>query len=117
MNMSPQWCTYLQSFAVDVVHWSQVGELDATDSEIMKWAVNDQRIVLTNDLDFGTILAISGATGPSVIQTRGQDLSPLTLGPAVIAVRSQFAAQLDTGALITIPEDQLRVRVLPFGQF
>lgn len=76
MNLSPRWCGILQAEGWNSVHWSQVGLVSAPDSEVMKWALAEQRIVLTHDLDHGAMLAATGATGPSVVQVRTQDVRP-----------------------------------------
>ncbi len=52
------------------MHWSGIGKADARDEEIMQWARTNGCIVFTHDLDFGSALALTKATGPSVIQIR-----------------------------------------------
>lgn len=73
----------------------------------------NQHVVFTHDLDFGTMLALTHAAGPSVIQFRGQDVLPDTAGSMVIAALRQHEADLIAGALIVVDEKRLRVRVLP----
>jgi len=70
MNLSPRWCGILQAEGWDSVHWSQVGNASAPDHEVMRWALDEQRIVLTHDLDYGAMLAATQATAPSVVQVR-----------------------------------------------
>ena len=59
MNLSPRWIPFLLDAGREAVHWSTVGRADATDSEIMAFAAANDYVVLTNDLDFGAILASS----------------------------------------------------------
>jgi predicted nuclease of predicted toxin-antitoxin system len=42
----------------------------------MAWARENGHVVLTHDLDFGTLLALTRANGPSVVQVRAQDVLP-----------------------------------------
>lgn len=70
-------------------------------------------VVLTNDLDFGTILAARGHSGPSVIQLRAADLRPEVLGDLLLAAITRVATELEDGALVTIDPARTRVRVLP----
>ena len=42
----------------------------------MDWARNNQHVVFTHDLDFGTMLALSHEAGPSVLQVRTEDTLP-----------------------------------------
>jgi len=76
MNLSPEWCKTLRSGGVNATHGSEVGDPRATDAELMEWASINDYVVLTNDLDFGAILASTQARGPSVIQLRAQRLLP-----------------------------------------
>jgi predicted nuclease of predicted toxin-antitoxin system len=70
-------------------------------------------VVLTNDLDFGAILAATRAAAPSVVQVRAQDVAPEHLGDLVIRALRQYEDILQRGALITIDETRLRSRILP----
>ena len=89
MNLSPRWCGFLQAAGWDSVHWSQVGAATAPDHELMQWALNEQRVVLTHDLDYGAMLAATKAMGPSVVQVRTQDVRPESLAPLLIPVLKQ----------------------------
>lgn len=56
------------------------------------WAEREERVVVTADADFSEMLALRGATGPSVIQLRSSDaLTPdrLSSGFASPLFRSQ----------------------------
>lgn len=113
MNLSPDWAETLSDSGWPAQHWSTVGDPRATDAEIIKWARTNSHIVLTHDLDFGTLLALTHADGPSVIQIRSQDPFPQRLAPVVSAALKQHAGELEKGALLVIDEARARVRVLP----
>lgn len=68
---------------------------------------------ITHDLDFGTALALTHATVPSVLQVRGQNVLPRHMGPLVISTIRQHADALAAGALVVVEEEKSRVRVLP----
>ena len=70
-------------------------------------------VVLTNDLDFGAMLASSGAHGRSVIEHRAADLRPENLAPILIETIEQLTSELESGALVTVEPARSRVRVLP----
>jgi predicted nuclease of predicted toxin-antitoxin system len=80
---------------------------------VLSWAKDNGFVVFTNDLDFGAILALTRAAGPSVIQVRTQDLSPGRLVDLVVRGLRQHQSALERGALISIDEQRLRSRVLP----
>ena len=73
-------------------------------------------MVFTHDLDFGTILAVTNADSPSVIQVREHDVVPENMGETVLDALSQFDAYLRAGALITIDKITLRARILPINR-
>ncbi len=113
MNLSPDWVAELAKFGWESVHWSTVGDPRAIDHAIMEWARSNGFAVFTHDLDFGTMLALTHAVGPSVIQIRGQNVLPDHMSSIVIAALDQHADDLEAGALVVVDESKLRVRVLP----
>ena len=113
MNLSPAWVATLAAAGFEAVHWINVGKPDALDSEIMRWALGNDYVVFTHDLDFGDILAATNANAPSVIQIRTQNLHPDHLGATVVSAIKQFMAQLESGALVVVSESKTRVRILP----
>jgi len=115
MNLSPRWVQIFQEQGWDAVHWTEVGDARATDATIMYWAREHGFIVFTHDLDFGIILALTRALGPSVIQVRTQDVMPSVLGERVIGILRKYKAKLEKGALLTVDERKARVRILPIN--
>ena len=116
MNLSPRWVEVLQSEGWDSVHWSEIGRTDATDSELMEWAREHGRVVLTHDLDFGAMLAATQATSPSVAQIRAQDVRPESLAPLLILVLRKYENELAEGALLIADHARSRVRILPLNK-
>ena len=104
MNLSPEWVAVLKSAGWETIHWSTVGDPRAEDREIMAWAQAQKHVVFTHDLDFGTLLALTRAGSPSVIQVRTQDVTPAAIGALVINALHQFEGTLEKGALIVLDE-------------
>lgn len=113
MNLSPLLAEGLRDRGWDATHWSQVGDPRAHDSEIMDYARSGGYVLLTHDLDFGALLALTSSGGPSVVQVRTHDVTPEHLGPLVHRSLNAHTAALDAGALVTIDEARSRVRILP----
>lgn len=113
MNLSPRWAKFLTDQGHDATHWSQVGASNATDAEIFAWAATQGAVVFTHDLDFGAILAATGAKKPSVIQLREQDVRVTTHGTLVLKVLDRYADELSAGVLLTINASRQRIRLLP----
>ncbi|MFZ1136852.1 MAG: DUF5615 family PIN-like protein [Candidatus Korobacteraceae bacterium] len=113
MNLSPSGVTVFQQEDWEAVHWSTIGKANALDSEILDWAAVNKYLVFTHDLDFGVLLASKSRRGPSVIQLRSQETSPLKMGTLVISAIRQLEPEIGQGALVTIDPRRARVRILP----
>lgn len=113
MNLSPDWVDAFQEQGFQAVHWSTVGALNAPDEEIMKYSTTNGYVVFTHDLDFGDILAVTGAKGPSVIQIRTNNTSPDALKEILFNAIHQFKDRLEKGTLITVDPGGMRARILP----
>ena len=116
MNLSPEFCTQLDAEGWQTKHWSQVGASNAPDAEIMDWALQSDFVVVTHDLDFGAILAVTQANGPSVIQVRTQDVTPEHLVPLLLQVFKDHQPTIEAGALVIVEEARSRIRILPIDR-
>lgn len=114
INLSPDWIDIFVQHGWQAFHWSKVGDIRATDKTIMEWARQNDYVVFTHDLDFGTLLAITHAKGPSVIQVRTQDIMPHSLSTRLVQILRKYEPELKKGSLITIDEMRDRVKILPF---
>lgn len=115
MNLSPKWVGALEQSSVEAMHWSAIGPANTSDPEIMAYAKEHGFIVLTNDLDFGSILAATGGNAPSVVQLRTDDCRVESIGELVIRSILRAEDQLAAGALVTIETTKLRITSLPIG--
>jgi predicted nuclease of predicted toxin-antitoxin system len=107
------WIEFLRQHGHIAHHWRDLGPPSAPDSEIMRWAVQNRAIVLTQDLDFTKLLFQAGAAMPSLIQLRLDDVRPKNIGNDVILILSQQKESLDHGAVITVKGHRSRLRLLP----
>ena len=113
VNLSPAWVDVFRDDHVTAIHWSKVGDLRATDRVVLDWARNNGYVVFTHDLDFGTLLALTRATGPSVIQLRTHDVLPAAVAEIVLETLRTFESDLERGAIVTADESRGKVRILP----
>lgn len=113
MNLSPRWVELFMRSQFEAVHWSSVGNPHALDQEIMAYAAGHDYVVITNDLDFGAILAVTHGAKPSVVQIRSENLNPDVIGGQTIKALRQLANQLKEGALASVDPLRTRVRLLP----
>lgn len=113
MNLSPAWVSIFSAEGWKAKHWSTVGTPTATDKMILEWARENGYLVLTHDLDFGILLALTRQNGPSVVQIRTQNIMPDSLKERIIPILKQFAGEIEKGVLMTIDPIQARIRMLP----
>jgi predicted nuclease of predicted toxin-antitoxin system len=113
VNLSPAWTAMLATKGIEAVHWTAVGDPRAPDDELLRYAREHGYIVFTHDLDFGLLLALTRANGPSVVQVRAQNVLPDAIGDLVVRVLTEQATVLASGALVTVEPHATRVRVLP----
>lgn len=113
MNLSPEWEQVFSKYC-EIKHWSRIGDADTPDDKILHWAKENSHVILTNDLDFGAILAATHLDSPSVFQIRSMSLDPLIIGADVLSCLRKFEQDLEKGVLISYDLQKARVRRLPF---
>lgn len=98
----------------DVLH---VRELDARapDSWIAARAREEDRVVVTADLDFGDIVAHAEDGRPSVVLLRLRDTTPERVLEELLQTLDDHAASLAAGAVVLVEDGRCRVRRLPVG--
>ena len=94
-------------------HLTETGLHRLPDDEILAKARRESSVVLTHDLDFGDLLASSGAFLPSVVIFRLSRMRPENVLLYLDRVLSTHLDALVEGAIISINERRMRVRSLP----
>jgi predicted nuclease of predicted toxin-antitoxin system len=97
----------------DVVHACQCGLGMASDEEILKYARTDDRVVCTLDADLHSILAVSGASRPSVVRIRREGLRGSEVASLLRRVWNEVSDSIENGAAVTVTERAIRLRRLP----
>jgi len=113
VNLSPLWCVALKHQGHHAQHWSEIGDIRASDASIMEWAARHDTVVLTQDLDFGELLAANALLGPSVVILGGHSVSPQAVSATVLLALKNFHEELARGALLRIEPGRARIRLLP----
>ncbi len=113
MGLARRTALFLRDQGHDAVHLREQGLQRLTDEDIIAKARLEGRVILTHDLDFGRIIALSQSHIPSVVTLRLSSMRPDQVNRYLEHVLIRFADQLDAGALITVSEERVRVRLLP----
>jgi predicted nuclease of predicted toxin-antitoxin system len=113
MGVSPLTVQALRQRGYDAVHLMDERLERLPDPQIMVKAVQEKRIVLTFDLDFGDLLAASADILPSVIIFRLKTPIPAITTERLLVALSEFESALMTGAILTVEDKRYRLRRLP----
>ena len=113
MGISPKTAAFLRSLGHDAVHLHDQGLDGLEDPAILAKAREEGRILLTHDLDFGELIAVSGAMLPGVVVFRLRNMRPERVSRYLEKTISRHAEAMEKGAIISVAEGQVRVRLLP----
>lgn len=88
----------------------------ASDLAILEAARTQNRIILSSDTDFGTLLAGMRASAPSTILVRRVSNRRVEeLAALILANLDDLTEPLENGAVAVIEESRIRVRPLPMA--
>ena len=113
MGVSYKVASWLNSIGHNAIHLSEEGLHTMEDYQIVVKATDENRIILTADMDFGQILSFTKLSSVSVIQFRLFDLAPDNLISKLNIVFDSFPEQLSSHVIITIQENKIRLKNLP----
>ena len=112
--LSPVVAEGLRQAGHDAIHVRDLGLAAADDVTIFEHADRDQRVIISADTDFGTILAMRNAARPSVILFRGATpRNPIGQVKLLIANLAEIAPSIERGAVVVLEPQRIRVRSLP----
>jgi predicted nuclease of predicted toxin-antitoxin system len=103
----------LRESGYDIIHLREEGLQRLPDLDIVEKARQEERVILTFDLDFGDILAASSEPLPSAIIFRLQNTLPSFVSARLLLVLSECGEPLETGAIVTVEDSRYRLRRLP----
>lgn len=99
----------------DIIHTGEIGLSVASDREIIEYARENEMVVVTLDSDFHAILAVENAKRPSVIRIRMEGLKGNALANLIQKIWPKISAQVESGALITVTENAIRIKKIPIA--
>jgi len=116
MGISPDTGLYLKELGHDAIHLIDGGMERASDFQIMEKALNERRIILTHDLDFGRMLAFSGERSPSVVTFRLTSMRPENVNQFCKTIIDRFSDIMAKGAILSVGDRKVRSHLLPLSR-
>ena len=113
MNLSPLTVAALQADGYDITRVSSLLPATTSDANILELARQRGMVVVTQDLDFSTLLALGGHSRPSLVTLRLTHTEPEFVTERLQQVLPQIEQHLAAGCAITVGDVAIRIRNLP----
>lgn len=113
VNVSRHVVEHLRSQGHSVVRVPEILDPGSPDDAVIAEARRWGAIVISFDQDFGAILAVTGATSPSLVNLRVSFTDAGRLAAMIASIARIAEADLMAGAVVTIDDSGVRVHRLP----
>jgi predicted nuclease of predicted toxin-antitoxin system len=116
-NLSHTVAEFLREAGHDAVHVRELGLQHASDSEILQAATMGERVIISENTDFGALLAHRQLSYPSFVLLRSvEPLTPQQQAMLLTANLPTVEKDLNDGAIAVLDRRRLRVRPLPIDR-
>jgi predicted nuclease of predicted toxin-antitoxin system len=115
MGVAQRIVRWLRNEGHDAVHLREERLHRLPNGAIFEKAYAESRVILTFDLDFGEIIALSGGKPVSVILFRLHNTRAAHVMERLKKVLKDSGDDLEKGAIVVVEESRHRTRRLPIG--
>lgn len=116
LHISPRTVEFLRSLGHEVVRVHEILPVTATDEEIVTRAIEERRVILTQDLDLSALIALSGKSFPSLISLRLHSSRIEYVNALLEKILPALENDMLQGMIIAVEDERIRRRPLPIKQ-
>lgn len=113
LHIAPRTVEFLRTLGHDVCRVTDLLPANASDKAIVERAAQERRTILTQDLDFSSIIALSGRPGPSLLSLRLTSSKIELVNSVLQRILPILEFDLEQGSIVTVEDQRIRVRRLP----
>ena len=99
----------------DAVHVRDKALAAAADAAILELAELEERVIVSADTDFGTLLALRSSRKPSFVLFRRAEKRPDVQLELLLNNLASIEDALNAGAVVVFDQSRIRIRRLPFA--
>jgi predicted nuclease of predicted toxin-antitoxin system len=115
MPLSPDLVNWLAQRHHEAVHALHLGLDRASDEELLARARQEDRVIITADLDFPRLLALTSADGPGLVLFRGGNYSEAEMQALLERVLQAVPLEELPRSVVVVDRRRIRRRRLPIG--
>jgi predicted nuclease of predicted toxin-antitoxin system len=116
MPVSPSLLQLLRDRGHEGVHANEIGHGRTSDSDLMALARREERVVVTADLHFPRLLALSSAGRPGIVLFRGGNYSDREMGELLERVLQGVPSDVLQRSICVVDKTRMRITKLPLGR-
>ncbi len=116
MPVSPSLLGVIRVHKHEGVHAGQIGKAFAPDEELLEPARQEGRVIVTADLDFPRLPALSLSVGPGVILFRGSNYSDVEMCDLLERVFKEVSPETLQNSICVVDQRRIRVTRLPISR-
>ena len=113
MPVSRTLVSVLEAYGHEGVHAHEIGLDRATDREVLAVARRENRVVITADLDFPRLLALSSVEGPGLVLFRGGNYSDAEMCDLLDRVLTEVPPEILETSICVVDRKRIRYTRLP----